>query len=236
MKSVCMATYNGAEFIKRQLDSIVKQLDKEDEVIIIDDGSTDATIQIIKENYSANQVNVVKNTTNLGSIKSFEKAIAAAKGEYIFLADQDDIWFDNKVSVMMKAFQQGADLVVHDAVVVDGELNEMDSSWNHYNHNTLTTSILKNTLKNAYTGCMMAIKKERINAILPFPDKIEMHDQWIAHVAMKNDYQICILTEPLMYYVRHGGNVTGMKKRSFTEQLTGRIKTLTAIAKYKKRP
>ena len=114
MKSVCMATYNGSEFIKRQLDSIVQQLDTTDEVIIVDDNSTDGTTKIILDNYSSNQVKLIKNNKNIGSIGSFEKAMSKASGEFIFLADQDDIWFDNKVEVMMDLFKTGADLIVHD--------------------------------------------------------------------------------------------------------------------------
>nr|WP_240394344.1 glycosyltransferase [Carnobacterium maltaromaticum] len=84
MKSVCMATYNGSEFIKRQLDSIIKQLDVVDEVIIVDDNSSDDTIKIILDNYSSNQVRIIKNNRNIGSIKSFEKALSEAKGSTFF--------------------------------------------------------------------------------------------------------------------------------------------------------
>lgn len=234
MKSVCMATYNGSEFIKRQLDSIVQQLDTTDEVIIVDDNSTDGTTKIILDNYSSNQVKLIKNNKNIGSIGSFEKAMSKASGEFIFLADQDDIWFDNKVEVMMDLFKTGADLIVHDAIVVNGNLEEIDESWNHYNHNHVTSSIIKNTIKNGYTGCMMAFRNTILREVLPFPKKIEMHDQWIAQVSMKNNKSIVCLEQPLMYYVRHGGNVTGMKKRKKLEQLTGRLNTLMAIMKYKK--
>nr|WP_240394343.1 hypothetical protein [Carnobacterium maltaromaticum] len=134
---------------------------------------------------------------------------------------------------MMGLFKKGADLIVHDAVVVNGNLEEIDTSWNHYNQNRMTTSIIMNIVKNGYTGCMMAFRKTILKDVLPFPKKIEMHDQWIAQVAIKNKRSIVYLEQPLMYYVRHGGNVTGMNKRTKMEQLVGRFHITFAIMNYK---
>ncbi|SDM70217.1 glycosyltransferase family 2 protein [Bacillus sp. OK048] len=233
-KSVCVATYNGAEFIVRQLDSVLKQFDHGDEVIVIDDCSKDNTIEIIKEAYG-NRVQVHVNEKNLGAIKSFERAISFATGDILFLCDQDDIWEDNKVATVMKAFEeQRADLVIHDAIVVNGNLTVMNPSWNDYNHNNINQGIVGNIFKNAFTGAFMAFKKDLIPAILPFPAEIEMHDQWIALVCMKKKKKIVFIQEPLMKYVRHGGNVTGIKKRPLSAQLKGRLKMIKAIAGYKR--
>ncbi|NHM29985.1 glycosyltransferase family 2 protein [Bacillus sp. C11] len=224
-----MATYNGSHFIRRQLDSVLKQLDKDDQVIVVDDGSGDGTPELIKETYG-NKVEVHINMQNLGVIKSFEKAISLAKGDIIFLCDQDDVWEDIKVERVKKAFiEKEADLVVHDASVVDGDLQVVDPSWNHFNRNNIRQGIPGNILKNAFTGCMMAFKRELLPAILPFPETIEMHDQWIALVCIYRKKKIAFVEEPLMKYVRHGGNVTGMKKRSLAQQLKGRIGTLSAL-------
>lgn len=228
-KTVCMATYNGAKFVVRQLESVLKQLEMEDEVIIIDDRSSDNTVQTIKEQFGE-RVIVHVNDTNLGAIKSFEKAISHAKGDIVFLCDQDDVWEDEKVETVMKAFkEENADLVVHDAVVVDGNLDVINPSWNDYNRNNINQGILGNILKNAYTGAFMAFKKELLSDILPFPKSIEMHDQWIALVSMLKRKKIVFIDKKLMKYVRHGGNVTGMKKRSLYVQLKGRIGTISAI-------
>src|SRR3954468_8252019 len=118
MLSVCMATYNGEQFVIRQLDSVLKQLNRQDEVIVVDDGSKDNTVQVIK-NHFGDLVQVYVNESNLGPIKSFEKAISLAKGDILFLCDQDDVWEDNKVESVLAAFEeQRADLVLHDAYVV----------------------------------------------------------------------------------------------------------------------
>jgi glycosyltransferase involved in cell wall biosynthesis len=235
MLSVCMSTYNGAQFVVRQLDTVFKQLSPNDEVIVVDDGSKDDTVKVIREAYG-DRVQVYVNERNLGVIHSFEKAISLAKGDILFLCDQDDLWEENKVELVLEAFTgQNATLVVHDALVVDGELRTINPSWNDYNQNNINQGILGNILKNAYTGAFMAFKKELVADILPFPPSIEMHDQWIALVCMLKKKKIVFIDQPLMKYVRHGGNVTGMKKRSLSAQLKGRIGTISAISGYRKR-
>jgi glycosyltransferase involved in cell wall biosynthesis len=228
-KSVCMATYNGAPFVVRQLESVLKQLGPNDEIIVVDDRSKDNTVQVLIETFG-DLVQVHVNEKNLGAIKSFEKAISFSSGDILFLCDQDDIWEDHKVVTVMNSFEeQNADLVVHDAIVVDGKLEVINPSWNAYNHNNIKQRIFGNILKNAYTGAFMAFRKELVSDILPFPASIEMHDQWIALVSMLNKKNIVFIEKPLMKYVRHGGNVTGVKKRSLSEQIKGRIGTISAI-------
>lgn len=234
MLSVCMATYNGSQFVVRQLESVLKQLGENDEVIVVDDGSKDDTVQVIRKTFGG-RVQVYVNEQNLGVIHSFEKAISFAKGDILFLCDQDDIWEDDKVEQVLKAFkEENASLVIHDAYVVDGNLEILNPSWNDYNHNNIKQGIFGNIIKNAFTGAFMAFKKELKDAILPFPPSIEMHDQWIALVCMLEKKKITFIEKPLMKYVRHGGNVTGMKKRSLPAQLKGRMKTINAIAGYRR--
>lgn len=234
MLSVCMATYNGADFVVRQLNSVLSQLSENDEVVVVDDGSKDRTVDLIRETYG-NRVQVHVNPENLGVIKSFEKAISLAKGEVIFLCDQDDEWECDKVEKVLSAFRQSdASVVVHDASVVDAKGEMIHKSWNSYNGNVISQGIIGNIIKNAFTGCMMAFKKELVPFFTPFPKSIEMHDQWIALVAKLRKEKIVYIDKPLMKYYRHGGNVTGMKKRPMTDQVKGRLGTMSAIINYKK--
>lgn len=229
--SVCMATYNGAEFVIRQLDSVIKQLRPTDQVIVVDDCSKDQTVALIKQAYGE-RVNVYVNENNLGAIKSFEKAISIANGDILFLCDQDDVWEDHKVDKVLQAFKEkDATLVVHDATVVDGKLETIHPSWNQYNGHK-KTGVIGNIVKNSFTGCCMAFKKEIVADIVPFPSSIEMHDQWIALVCMKEKKKLVYIDEPLIKYVRHGGNVTGVKKRSLLTQVKGRLGTISAITRY----
>ena len=81
--SVCMASYNGEKFIKRQIISILSQLSKKDELIIIDDASTDNTISIIKK-INDNRIKLSVNEKNIGPVNTFNKALNSAKNELIF--------------------------------------------------------------------------------------------------------------------------------------------------------
>ncbi|MGX7059010.1 glycosyltransferase family 2 protein [Vagococcus humatus] len=235
MISVCMATYEGEKFITRQLDSIVDQLAETDEIIIVDDQSKDNTVSLIKKRQDP-RIKLQVNPSNLGPILSFEKAIQLAQGDYLFLADQDDIWFPNKVEKVMEVFKtEQAELVVHDAKVVDGDLEMIHPSWNHWNHNYIGPSMFRTIAKNGYTGCMMAFTKSLKDKIIPFPSMIEMHDQWIGMTAILQKCQIIELNEALMDYVRHGENATAIKKRSLSDKVKGRLCTLEALEIAKKR-
>ncbi|MFS0821592.1 glycosyltransferase [Bacillus sp. 1P02SD] len=232
--SVCLATYNGIQFVKKQLDSVLIQLRDDDQVIVVDDRSNDGTVQYLKDTYG-DQIEVYVNEQNLGPIKSFEKAISLAARDIIFLCDQDDIWLEHKVEKVLAEFKDpNVMLAVHDSIVVDGDGNTINSSWNAYNQNNVSQGIIGNIVKNAFTGCMMAFRKEIKNKILPFPDSIEMHDQWIVLVCKLNKGKVAYIKEPLMQYVRHGKNVTGMKRRSPMEQLNGRLGTIKAVLGYRK--
>ncbi|WP_066055810.1 glycosyltransferase family 2 protein [Robertmurraya korlensis] len=230
--SVCLASYNGEQFIVRQLDSVVKQLKKDDQIVVVDDGSNDNTVQLLKETYG-NRIELYINEKNLGPIKSFEKAISLAKGDIIFLCDQDDIWEDNKVQKVLECVrEEDASLVIHDAYVVDSGLKEINPSWNEYNNNH-SKGIVANIIKNSATGACMAFTRELVPSILPFPKSIEMHDQWIALVCMKRQKKLVYLKDRLIKYVRHGSNVTGMKKRTLNQQVKGRLGVIKAIITYK---
>lgn len=233
MLSVCMATYNGANFVIRQLESIRHQLTDDDEIIIVDDCSTDKTVSLVNE-LKDKRVQVHVNEKNIGPIKSFERALMLAKGEIIFLSDQDDVWLDNKVDTVLKKMQlTNSDIVIHDSKVVDGNLNLIDNSWNRYNNNHLKPTIFKTILKNGFSGCMMTFTSEVAKQALPFPKTIEMHDQWLALSALMNKKKVTMIDDVLMLFVRHGGNATSITKRSFSEQFKGRLLTTKTVFLYK---
>ena len=96
MISVCIATYNGARYIGEQLASILKQLSAEDEVVVSDDGSTDGTLDIVRS-FNDRRIRIVDGPRRHSPTLNFEWALRNAKGEYIFLADQDDVWLPDKL-------------------------------------------------------------------------------------------------------------------------------------------
>lgn len=180
MISVCIATYNGARYIGEQLASILKQLSAEDEVVVSDDGSTDGTIDIVRS-LNDRRIRIVDGPRRHSPTLNFEWALHNAKGEYIFLADQDDVWLEGKVTRCVEELQI-CDCVVSDARVTDSLLNTTSESLFQLMH--VRRGRLSNLLwRNGYTGCCMAFKREVLNKALPFPTDIPMHDIWIGNVA-----------------------------------------------------
>ena len=106
-----MTTYNGQSFLEKQLNSILSQTIKVDEIIVCDDGSTDATHKILSKYESTGVLKFQVNDSNLGFVRNFEKALSLCTGEYIFLSDQDDIWYPNKVEVLIKSLN--GNLLIH---------------------------------------------------------------------------------------------------------------------------
>lgn len=219
--SVAMATYNGEKYIKEQVLSIVNQLNKEDELIISDDGSIDCTLKIIKslaKKYS--QIKILEGPKK-GVKANFNNAILHCSGKYIFLADQDDIWLDKKVETVLKCFENNDCVcVVHDAYVKDKKLKEtLIDSFHDYRKSS--SGILKNIYKNRYLGCCMAFSKQLKNEILPIPDNIEMHDQWIGIICERYGKSIFI-KDKLIAYRRHDENVSSMNHYPLLKMIKNR--------------
>lgn len=206
MISVVIAAYKGEKYIAEQVKSIIPQLGESDELIISDDypeGETKASLDgIIKKDSRVKYIH----GRSLGLIKNFEYAINHAKGDFIFLSDQDDVWLEGKVEAVMKEFNAGADVVMHDALITDGELNPTGDRA--FVLNSAGKGIFKNILKNSYQGCCMAFRKEMKEYILPFPEKIPMHDQWIGLVGEKHG-NVHLINHPYILYRRHSENVSG---------------------------
>lgn len=180
MISVCMATYNGEKYIREQIDSILVQLGPNDELIISDDGSSDATLSIIGA-YNDARIKLLRNIGKHGVNGNFEHALKHAQGDYIFLSDQDDVWLPGKVSACVQALQS-ADLIVHDCCVTDSNLHILHPSF--FAMRGSAPGFWKNWFKNSFVGCCMAFRKEILTYILPIPTGMTaLHDCWIGLLA-----------------------------------------------------
>lgn len=216
MISVCMTTYNGERFIKDQIDSIRCQLSADDEIIVSDDGSTDDTLKIL-EHLSDDRIKIFhhrhqytsKYKFNLTS-RNVSNALEKAKGEIIFLADQDDIWMPNKVNICIKKLIQ-SDLILHDCEVVDQDAHILHHSY--FELNRSKKGLIHNLIKNSYLGCCMAMKKSVIDFALPFPDQEVPHDIWIGLLAEKK-FEVSFLPDKLIRYRRHGENLSASSEKS----------------------
>ena len=199
MISVCVATYNGEKFIREQIESILCQLSSDDEIIVSDDGSTDGTIVIINC-IGDKRIRIIEGPRKHSPTFNFENALKEAKGDYIFLADQDDVWKTNKVEVCMKWLQK-YDCVVSDAEVTDSNLNPLYPSL--YAIMQVRQGHIYNTVwKNGYTGCCMAFRRNILEESLPFPKDIPMHDIWIGNVAAYK-YNVKFIPDKLILFRRH---------------------------------
>lgn len=209
MISICIATYNGGPYIQQQLSSILEQLSPADEVIISDDGSTDDTLSVIQQmaQQSACPIRLFHNTGEHGYVANFEHALRQAQGEYIFLADQDDVWLPGKVEVMMQALKQGASLVVSNASIADGTLHI--TAPDYFAARGVRQGLLGNFIKFGYLGCCFALHRRVLHLALPFPanHRFCTHDNWLFLCAQAR-YRVQIIRQPLMLYRRHGDTST----------------------------
>lgn len=200
MITVCIATYNGSRYIRQQLESILAQLGGEDEVVVSDDGSTDCTPDIVR-GIGDSRVRLMDGPHRHSPTLNFERALSHARGDYIFLADQDDVWSKDKVAVCMEALRR-VDCVVSDAWVTDCCLNVTADSL--YSVMRVRRSRLYNLLwHNGYTGCCMAFRRRVLDMALPFPKDTPMHDIWIGNVAAWF-YSVEFVSDRLLWFRRHG--------------------------------
>jgi glycosyltransferase involved in cell wall biosynthesis len=211
-----MASFNGQIFISEQINSIIKQLSDEDELIISDDGSDDLTVEIINRFAIVDARIKLLNGPRTGLVANFGNALKQAQGQYIFLADQDDVWEDNKVSIFLKHLEKTM-LVISDCSVNDENLNVISESF--FALNGSKNGVIKNMYKNSYLGCCMAFRKELLKDILPFPSQIPMHDWWIGLVA-EYRYSVKFIPERLIKYLRHGGNASPTAETSTSSLFT----------------
>ena len=182
-----MATYNGEAFIREQLLSILSQLSLKDEVLIADDGSSDATLEIIQGLNDSRIKVLAPEQKNLGPTYNLERALASAMGEFIFLADQDDLWLENKVSKVLAEFENlTVSCVLHDAYFyAQNATGKWEQGKRLFEVRPPWHGIWTNVLKNSFTGCCMAFRRELLDLALPFPQGLPMHDQWIGICAEK---------------------------------------------------
>lgn len=204
MISVCIATYNGERYIRQQIESIVCQLNVDDEIIVSDDGSTDGTLDIVK-GIGDKRIKIIEGPGRKSPILNFECALKASKGDFIFLSDQDDVWKPDKVEICMK-WLKTYHCVVSDAEVTDNRLKPLYPSL--YAIMQVRQGRIYNTIwKNGYTGCCMAFRRNVIEASLPFPQNIPMHDIWIGNVAAYK-YNVIFIPDRLIHFRRHENTIS----------------------------
>jgi GT2 family glycosyltransferase len=229
--SACMAAYNGGGFVEAQLHSILSQLNQEDEVVIVDDGSTDDTLLRVMDIGDA-RVRLLKHEKNAGVAATFEDALRSANGDILFLCDDDDLWAPTKARRFLDVFERRpeAGIAMSRVRMIDEKGQPMqDSRINR--HGRFSPGFWRNLFMNHYQGSAMAIRASLLGRVLPFPArKSFLHDAWIG---TRNDLmggKIAFLDEDLLYYRRHGNNASHTKP--LVRQIQTRVELLLAHLLY----
>ena len=201
MISVCMATYNGEQYLKAQIDSILCQLGEDDELVISDDHSVDHTKEIILR-YDDPRIRYYDNALVKGVTHNFENALMKAKGDIIFLADQDDVWYPEKIMEMTDFMMQGNyDVVTCNCALTDAELNIKRDAY-YTTESPLDRSVWGNFKKDLWLGCCMAFRRDILDDVLPIPPQLAAHDMWISLYGQLH-YHCGYYPKVLQLYRRH---------------------------------
>lgn len=217
--SVAIATYNGARYIRKQVESIINQTLRVNEIVISDDGSSDDTLKIISEISESSESSgidfiILTDNPRHGFCGNFEHAISHCTGDYIFISDQDDIWLENKVEKIMDTFEKNDSLllVFHDGLLIDKDDNYIDAVFSTYSFSEgkLSREVLleKAVSTPMCRGMVMCITKDLLKTALPFPAISGFHDQWIFFCAICKD-GVFYLDEKLTLYRLHPNQTSG---------------------------
>lgn len=203
--SIAMTSYNASRYIGEQLQSFAAQTRLPDELVITDDGSTDATPEIVAAFARSVpfEVRYIRNPVNLGMHANFGHTVSLATGEIVFMSDDDDVWFPDKLATVVAAFDADphALVIINDQVIAnaDGTLTER--------------TVLENFRKLGYgdehygTGACTAMRRSILDVLLPFPTVGIPYDHWTNHMPYVLGVRRLIET-PLQMYRRHANNMT----------------------------
>lgn len=218
--AILLSSYNGEKFLKEQLDSIMEQSYQNFILYIRDDGSSDNTVSIIKkykQNYSKQITFIEDDKGNLGVRKSFEETMKKANADYYFFCDQDDVWHNkklelliNELSHLQKNNPNEALLVYSSFTLIDGDGNEI-SSRKHLKASLLTKKINNGAFRNLVPGCFMAFNKKAKKLYLLYSNYV-IHDE-LLFILTSIYGKINNLNIPLIQYRLHENNTIGLQKK-----------------------
>ena len=238
--SVAMATYNGEKFILNQLESILNQALKPDEVIICDDFSTDSTVEIVKNfinKYSLTSWQIYVNEKNVGYIKNFAKALSYTNGDLIFLCDQDDLWHNDKISVMSKIMEENRNVkaLASSYKLIDAEGNEIIGQFEKFYTPKSGKELEKVKYKNALyynvaQGCAEVIRSDLKKAYCENLKAFTLPHDWAINMLAFEQDGLYFLNKELFSYRIHSNNTTGVadSDSAVTERIP-RLKKYTAF-------
>jgi len=219
---ILLSTYNGEQYLRNQIESIINQTYKNWRLLIRDDGSQDKTIEILEYYLRKHKDKIVlieDGQKHLGASKSFFRLLGYSDAKYIMFCDQDDVWLPykieetyNKMKELEKKHNDKPLLVYSDLKVVDKDLNLIAPSFWKYQHIDPKRNKLNHLLvQNVITGCTMMINDKLKDTLITMPDDEIMHDWWLGLVGASFG-ELDFIKEPLVLYRQHGKNDTGAQK------------------------
>jgi glycosyltransferase involved in cell wall biosynthesis len=236
--SIALCTFNGAQYLYEQLDTLVKQTYPNLEIVAVDDGSADDTAAILQE-YAGKYpfIKLYQNAQNLGYAKNFGRAISLCTGAYIALADQDDSWELDKIELLVNKIGDNL-LIYHDSEFVDAKGNSLNKKLsdlrNFYAGNDPRVFLMENCV----SGHALMFNRGLLNHFTGFNATI-FHDRWLAYIACNNG-SIVYLTNVLVKYRQHTQANTNIlrqergevKKKESLLTLERQLKAMEAFAAY----
>ncbi len=234
MVDILLATYNGESFLKQQLDSLLNQSYPYIRILIRDDGSSDSTRQII-EHYQQQFPDKIRfindDLGNIGVTQNFSTLMQQSTADYICFCDQDDIWFEHKIEVSLKAIQQLENgnqqlpcLVYSDMQVIN-EQNELlyESMWKvHQTHSTYFT-FNRLLIYNIPFGCTILFNRALLSMAKPIATNAIFHDHWLALITVVFG-RFKAIPQCLMKLRNHANNTSYRIKTSFLQRMQRKIK------------
>jgi glycosyltransferase involved in cell wall biosynthesis len=209
--SVCMAVYNGSEFLRPQIESILAQLRPFDELVVVDDASQDGSYSIL-EGIKDVRLRLHRNDSNAGVLRTFERALKLASGDILFLSDQDDIWLADKLALAMQVFgsRPQVTMVASDVRLIDEEGRTINESF-YATRGRFRGGPVHNLIKNKHLGCTLSFRRTMLEIFLPIPPDVPMHDIWFG--VLNSLYgRTHFIDRPLVAYRRHGTNASPLAR------------------------
>lgn len=227
--SVCMATYNGSLYIERQVESILAQLSATDELVVVDDGSTDATVELLR-GFADPRIKLTRSPENAGHVKTFAAALTRAQGDIIFMSDQDDVWIQGRLDLMRQLLGEApvcATSYLQDSL---GRVDSPKRMFARTERRGVGRVFWDLTLgRGPYYGCAMGMRREVLDLVLPMPRFVEAHDHWIA-LAGGVAGGVAVTDAASVVRTVHGSNLTPLKRRGFAQLASTRLRLLLSVA------
>ncbi len=216
-----MAVYNGLPYLRQQMASVLRELRPEDELVVVDDHSTDGSLAWLQGLRDSRLV-LLPNDQNLGVSRSFERALCACTRQVVLLCDQDDVWIAGKRDALALPFEQDPQcaVVVSDAQVIDEHGAILSPSF-MAGRGGFRGGWWSTLVKNRYLGCCMALHRDIVALGLPIPARAPMHDMWFGMLAVSRG-RVHYIARPYLQYRRHDRNVSPSTRAGVLQMLRWR--------------